>query len=61
MTLVEVTSEEFMGVIYGKNLNVHPRPEKDTTYWEFPNRTLFGITKPGYLRNGPKQYFLEKP
>jgi hypothetical protein len=59
--LKEVTKDEFYGIIYSKNLDVHPRAERDASYWEFPNRNLFGKSTPGYMGVGPKAYFLATP
>lgn len=56
--LIEVTKEEFYRAIFKLNLNVHPRPECDVTYWETPNRELIGKTTPGYMCTGPKTHFL---
>jgi hypothetical protein len=39
-------------------MNVHPRPDRDKTTWETPERALIGISFPGYLGNSPKAYFL---
>jgi hypothetical protein len=58
MTLVPVTKDEFYGEIFSKKLNVHPRPERDVTFWEFPNRILWGRSTPGYLCQGPKVWFI---
>lgn len=54
MTLILVSKEEFFARV--GPLNVNPRSERDQTFWEFPNRTLFGISTPGYLCQGEKTY-----
>jgi hypothetical protein len=57
--LKEVTKDEFYERIYSDKLNVHPRSEPDASYWEFPNRKIFGKSTPGWKGSGPKAYFLE--
>lgn len=57
-TLVPVTKDKFYGEIYARKLNVHPRSEREMTYWEFPNRVLWGWSTPGYMCTGPEQYFI---
>ena len=44
---VAVSKEAFFATI-GK-MNVHPRPERDITYWETPFRVIVGISYPGYI------------
>jgi hypothetical protein len=59
MALVEVTKAEFYDKI--GPMNVHPRSERDVTYWETPNRALVGKSTPGYANAMvPKTYFLER-
>lgn len=55
----EITKEQFYKVIYEMNLNVHPYPRGEypyTTYWEFPNRQLFGLTKEQNTVDGKRVY-----
>ena len=54
----KVTKEEFFTFIGRKN--VHPRCEKDASYWEMPDRTVIAKTIPGYLMCDitPKAYFI---
>jgi hypothetical protein len=56
MKLVEVTKEEFYASV--GQMNVHPRSERDASYWETPGRVLMGKTTPGYMCEGPKAYFV---
>jgi hypothetical protein len=56
--MIEVTKDEFFTVVGA--LNVHPRPERDTTYWELPNHTLVGTSTPGYMADAPHRYWLEE-
>lgn len=58
MTFVSVTKDEFYAVM--NPMNVHPRPERDASYWETPNRTLIGKSQPGYMCVGAPAYFLVK-
>lgn len=58
MTLVSVTKDEFYGRISRGKLNVNPRSEPDASYWEFPDRRLFGKSTPGWKCEGPKAYFI---
>ena len=58
MALVEVTRDEFFAAL--SRLNVHPRAERDASYWETPGRVLMGKTTPGYLCQGPTAYFVVK-
>jgi hypothetical protein len=55
----EVDRDEFFATV--GQLNVHPRPERDATYWETPyHRQLMGISTPGYMGGKPgeaKRYF----
>lgn len=55
-TRKEVTRDEFHATV--GQMNVHPRPEKTETYWEAPDRTLMGVTTPGYLMVGEVKYFI---
>ena len=62
----EVTKAEFFATIGPQN--VHPRAERDVTYWETPTRQLVGKSTPGYLCRDAlgrwtdkKTYFLVKP
>lgn len=52
----EVTCDTFFSKV--GPMNVHPRSEREASYWERPNRELIGKTTPGYLCEGPKAYFL---
>lgn len=52
----EVTKDAFFERI--NPMNVHPRPERDMTYWETPTRQLIGKSTPGYMGTGPSTYFL---
>lgn len=54
--LKEVTREAFFARI--NTLNVHPRAEREASYWEMPDRTLIGKSTPGYMCIGPKAYYL---
>ena len=57
----EVTKDRFFSLIYGRNLNVHPRCEPDASYWEIiGTRELFGKTTPGYKCEGRKAYFISE-
>ena len=56
--MIKVTKEQFFQVIYRLDLDVHPRPEKEASYWELRNRQLVGITTPGYMLQGEKTYSL---
>lgn len=42
-----VTPDEFYSTV--GRLNVHPRSEKNETFWETPSRVLLGRSTPGYL------------
>ncbi len=53
---VEVTKDEFYAFV--GPLNVHPRNERDRTYWETPNRHVVGLSS-GYLAN-PAPYMLRR-
>jgi len=46
-TYVEVPKNTFFATV--GQLNVHPRVEKDASYWETPQREVLGISTPGYL------------
>jgi hypothetical protein len=39
-------------------MNVHPRPERDASYWETPDRRLMGKTTPGYMGGSARRYFV---
>lgn len=54
----EVTKDQFFDVI--GLLDVHPRSERDKTYWEDRARQLIGISTPGYSSNDAKSYFLRE-
>ena len=56
MSFIEVTHEKFHATV-GK-MNVHPRAEKEASYWETPYRDLMDITTPGYLCEGRKAWFI---
>jgi len=56
MKLVEVSKKVFFARI--GPLNVHPRSERETTFWETPNRNLIGKSTPGYMCGAPKVWFL---
>jgi hypothetical protein len=51
-----VTKDEFYSVIFSQKLDVHPSPQKYYTEWKRPNQTVWAITKPGYLLEGPQEY-----
>ncbi len=51
--MIEVTKEQFYKIM--GPLDVHPRVERDTTYWELRNRQLVGKTR-GYMSEGPETY-----
>ena len=53
----EVSKEEFFAMVW-KVGQIHPRSERDASYWETPNRTLKGKSTPGYLCKGPTRYFI---
>ena len=53
--MVEVSKDEFFATV--GQLNVHPRAERDASYWETPGRQLMGFTTPGYMGGFPKRYF----
>lgn len=52
----EVSRDDFYRAI--GPINVHPRSEREASYWETPNRELIGKTTPGYMCTGRKAYFL---
>lgn len=54
MTHRKVTKDEFYSTV--GQMNVHPRPERDKTFWETPSRVVVGITTPGYLCVGEETY-----
>lgn len=56
MNLRRVSKEEFYATV--GQLNVHPRAERDASYWETPNRELMGKSTPGYMCRGEKAYFV---
>lgn len=52
-----VSKEEFFKAM--GPLNVHPKPERDVTHWELPNRRRVGRSEPGWNPDGkPARYFL---
>ena len=51
---VTVTEDVFYAAM--GPLDVNPRPERDVTYWEAPNRELLGISTPGFSAIGEKTY-----
>lgn len=53
---VEVSRDDFYRAV--GPLNVHPRAEREASYWETPNRDLIGKSTPGYLCAGHKAYLL---
>lgn len=53
----EVSRDQFFATV--GPMNVHPRSEKEATYWETPSRQLIGRTEPGYLPHGAERYFLQ--
>lgn len=62
---VRVEREQFFATI--DPLNVHPRAEREASYWETPRRDLIGISTPGYLMadetgryQSSKTYYLRK-
>jgi hypothetical protein len=54
--LVKVSKAEFFAKVGSQN--VHPRVEKDASYWETPSRQLLGVSTPGYMCEGPYEYFM---
>jgi hypothetical protein len=56
--MTQVTKDQFYEIIFRDKLNVHPRCEPDASYWEFPNRQLFGKSTPGLKGEGPTGYFV---
>jgi hypothetical protein len=56
MSFISVTKEEFFATV--GRLNVHPRSERDASYWETPNREVLGKSTPGWKCEGPKGYFI---
>lgn len=54
----EVSRDVFLAAIYADPRDIHPRVEKDASYWETRNRVLVGKSTPGYLCTGRKAYFL---
>lgn len=57
MTLVTVTRAQFFAAIMKTKIDVHPRPEKEITYWKARNREVLG-TSPGYSPQGPECYLI---
>ena len=55
----EVSRDQFFAAV--GRMNVHPRSERDASYWETPTRKVMGRTEPGYMCEGPKRYFLATP
>lgn len=51
-----VTKDEFYSIIFFQKLDVHPSPQKYYTEWKRPNQTVWAITKPGYLLEGPEEF-----
>lgn len=43
----EVTREEFFAAI--NPTNAHPSAEREASYWRLPDRTLQGVSTPGYM------------
>jgi ribosomal protein S6E (S10) len=61
MAFVEVTREEFHATV--GQMDVHPRAERDASYWETRHRVLMGKTTPGYMGKKPgepKRYYVWK-
>lgn len=58
MELIPVNKDVFYATV--GPLNVHPRSERDASYWELRDRQLIGKTTPGYMGGETKQYFLAK-
>jgi hypothetical protein len=54
---IEVDYDRFHATV--GQMNVHPRCERDASYWETPYRELMGKTLPGYAERGPKRYFVK--
>jgi hypothetical protein len=55
--MIRVTREKFFATV--GQLNVHPRVERDASYWETPARVVLGITTPGYLGAGERTYSID--
>lgn len=51
---VSISEEAFFAIMGPRD--VDPRPERDVTYWETPNRELLGISTPGYMAVGEETY-----
>lgn len=47
---VVVDKAEFFATV--GPMNVHPRPFRERTIWETPDRVVVGIETPGYLEGG---------
>lgn len=54
--MVSVTKEQFYAAM---KIDVHPRAEKEASYWETPSRQLIGISTPGYMCEGEKSFRLD--
>lgn len=55
MEFVEVSKDTFYATM--GPLNVHPRPERDASFWHLQtNFGLVGKTTPGYMCRGPESY-----
>jgi hypothetical protein len=52
----EVSKAEFFATV--GTMNVHPRCERDESWWETPARQVMGRTTPGYMCEGPRRYFV---
>jgi len=44
-----VSKDEFFAIIFEKQLDVHPYPEREKTEWLYRDRTIFGVVTPGYV------------
>lgn len=51
---VSVSKDRFFAIL--GPINVHPRPERDRTFWETNGREVLGITTPGYMCDGCETY-----
>lgn len=60
--MIEVSKETFHATV--GQMNVHPRAEREASYYETPYRELKGITTPGYMGGKPgesrRYYILEE-
>lgn len=52
----EITKDQFFATV--GRLNVHPRAERDASFWETPDRRLMGKTTPGYMGGSDRRYFV---